>query len=157
MLPPQIAAAERRQVIVRQPLPVAPEHAFAWFTVAERLEQWFCDTAVGAVAVDAELHCTWLDEDGETWERRGRWVALDAPNLLILQWSSDDAQAPGEVLRVAIAPADLPDNSLGCVVTVISPLLVTETAFSPDVLVEAVTTGWNMALAELGELLKLQG
>ncbi len=157
MLPPQVAAAERRQVIVRQPLPVPPEQAFLWFTAADRLAQWFCHTAASEPVVDGEVHCTWLDEDGETWQRRGRWAVLDEPSLVILQWSSDDQEAPGEVLRIAIAPAELHDGTAGCVVTVISPLLVTETAFSPDVLIEAVSTGWNMALAELGQLLNSQG
>lgn len=152
MQPPQIQAAERRHVVVRQPLPVDPERAFQLFTRGSELERWFCNAALSDEAPGGVVEATWLDEDGEPWRRVGRWQAFEPPNLAILQWSVDDPQAPGDLLRIAIAPADS-----GCVVTVLSPLLVTDTPFSPEVLIEAVTLGWTTAFAELAALLQREG
>lgn len=152
MLPPQIEAAQKRHVVVRQPLPVTPERAFLLFTRGSELERWFCHTVSCDERVGGVVEATWLDEDGEPWQRLGQWAAFEPPNLAVLQWASSDPDVAGETLRVAIAPAEQ-----GCVVTVISPLLTTETHFSADVMIEAVTIGWNTTFAELAVLLQKEG
>lgn len=156
--PPKLDAPQL--AIIRETLPVAPERAFSLFTRSEELKRWFCHEAEVQEMHGGEVHVTWLDEDGEPWDRVGRWIAFEPPHLAVLEWfdveTAADATAPAEatpqrprdVLRVAIAADDD-----GCSVTVMSPLL--QSQLRPDVALDAVRHGWRMAFAELRELLQL--
>lgn len=154
--PPKLDAP--RMAIVRESLPVSAERAFALFTRGAELKRWFCHDADVQEVHGGEVHVTWLDEDGEPWDRVGRWIAFEPPHLAVLEWfdvvtAAEDAAPPAseggrDLLRVAIAADDD-----GCTVTVMSPLL--QAQLRPEVALEAVQHGWRMAFAELRELLQL--
>lgn len=160
---------EPRMSIVREPLPVAPERAFELFTRGSELVRWFCHEADSQEQPNGEVHASWLDEDGEPWDRVGRWVAFEPPHLAVLEWF--DVETAGaeltqdlavaeelppprrDILRIAIAP----DDEDGCVVTVMSPLLQSGAALRGDIAADAVRHGWLMAFAELRILLASEG
>lgn len=149
-----------RMAIVRESLPVAPERAFELFTRSEELKRWFCHEADVQEIHGGEVHVTWMDEDGEPWDRVGRWIAFEPPHLAVLEWfdvqtaaepeqgEAEAQEKPRDVLRVAIAAEEE-----GCMVTVMSPLL--QSQLRADVALDAVRHGWRMAFAELRELLQL--
>ena len=161
--PPKLE--EPRMAIVREPLPVAPARAFELFTSSAELVRWFCHEAESQQQPGGEVHASWLDEDGEPWDRVGRWIAFEPPHLAVLEWfdvetaqpqAAENPLAPGEtepvrrdILRIAIAP----DDQEGCVVTVMSPLLQDSVQLRGDIAADAVRHGWMMAFAELRILL----
>ncbi len=160
--PPKLE--EARMSIVREPLPVAPERAFALFTRSTELVRWFCHQADSQEQPGGEVHASWLDEDGEPWDRVGRWIAFEPPHLAVLEWFDVETAGPQDpqpdpetpvpparrdILRIAIAP----DEQEGCVVTVMSPLLQSSVQLRGDVAADAVRHGWLMAFAELRILL----
>lgn len=163
--PPKLA--EPRMAIVREPLPVAPARAFELFTSSAELVRWFCHEVQSEQRAGGEVHASWLDEDGEPWDRVGRWIAFDPPNLAVLEWfdvetaQAEPAEALSEpaeparrdILRIAIAP----DDQDGCVVTIMSPLLQSAAQLRGDVAADAVRHGWLMAFAELRILLAAEG
>lgn len=83
---PRPDAANARQVIVRKLLPLPPERVFALFSEGPELAKWFCDSADTEALPLGELHCLWLDEDGEPWERVGRFLVFEPPSLLTIEW-----------------------------------------------------------------------
>ena len=151
--------------IVRESLPVDAARAFEMFTRSTELVRWFCDQADSQEQPNGEVHASWLDEDGEAWDRVGRWIAFEPPHLAVLEWfevetAPPTADGPSEtdqplpparrdILRIAIAP----EEEGGCTVTVMSPLLQSGTALRGDIAAEAVRHGWRMAFAELRILL----
>lgn len=83
---PRPDAANARQVIVRKLLPLPPDRVFALFSEGPELAKWFCDSADTETLPLGELHCLWLDEDGEPWERVGRFLVFEPPSLLTIEW-----------------------------------------------------------------------
>lgn len=73
-------------MIVRKLIPLPPERVFALFSEGPELAKWFCDSADTETMPLGELHCLWLDEDGEPWERVGRFVVFEPPSLLTIEW-----------------------------------------------------------------------
>ncbi len=82
--PPAVKSAT--QVVVRKELPLPAERVFALFSQGPELTRWFCDGADTETNLLGELHCMWLDEDGEPWERVGRFTVWQPPNLLTIEW-----------------------------------------------------------------------
>ena len=78
------APSARRPVVVRHTLPAPPERVFRLFTTSGDLQRWFCD------AVDTEpregglLHAAWQDDEGEPWDRMGRFVVFEPPRRVVI-------------------------------------------------------------------------
>ncbi len=160
-----------RPVIIRSPLPGTPEQVFDLLTAGDRLAQWFCDACDSDARLGGEVHASWVDEDGEPWDRVGIWTEFDAPHRLTLRWlavqtaadlavtgdqhiaiDAPPAEPEADELKFAIAP-----HPRGAMLTVLSPTLVAETPMRAEVLEDATQKGWQQCFQLLEQLLAQSG
>ncbi len=160
-----------RPVIIRSPLPGTPEQVFDLLTAGDRLAQWFCDACDSDARLGGEVHASWVDEDGEPWDRVGIWTEFDAPHRLTLRWlavqtaadlavtgdqhiaiDAPPAEPEADELKFAIAP-----HPRGAMLTVLSPTLVAETPMRAEVLEDVTQKGWQQCFQLLEQLLAQSG
>jgi len=136
-------------VLVRCTLPASPERVFDLFTQADQLALWFCEDAQSDLRPGGAIRAGWVDEEGETWTRSGRWVELDRPFVASLEWFDEGSEV--QAFRIAIAP-----HAQGCTLTVLSPALPPRDAVPADVLLDAVRQGWEHTLEALAGMLRAE-
>ena len=160
-----------RPVIIRSPLPGTPEQVFDLLTAGDRLAQWFCDACDSDARLGGEVHASWVDEDGEPWDRIGIWTEFDAPHRLTLRWlavqTAADLAVTGDQQIAIGAPAAEPEadelkfaiapHPRGAMLTVLSPTLVVETPMRAEVLEDATQKGWQQCFQLLEQLLAQSG
>ena len=159
-----------RSVIIRSPLPGTPEQVFALLTTGENLAQWFCDACDSDARLGGEVHASWVDEEGEPWERVGIWVEFDAPHRLTLRWlpvqtAADLALTDAQQVVIPAAdaePAEPEHDELkfaiaahpnGAMLTVLSPTPAVDVPMRPEVLEDATQQGWFQCFQLLEQML----